>query len=418
MQRFDQFELRSATLNALQKMKYETPTPIQAQAIPALLQGRDLIAQARTGTGKTAAFGVPMVDGAAGLNEPGVLGLILVPTRELALQVTEELARIAQGTPLRIVPVYGGVGMGAQVQALRSRSPLVVVATPGRLLDHLQQGNARLDGVRLLVLDEADRMLDMGFLPDVERIIGALPRDRQTALFSATVPDPIKKLSLRFMHQPTMIRTEEGPAVTPQAEQFLVEVPADRKAHALQSLLEKEAPERAIVFTRTKHRARSLARTLQRGGWTAVALQGNMTQGQRERALSTFRGGEARILVATDVASRGLDVPEVGHVINYDLPDEADAYVHRVGRTARLHRKGRAFSLVPPNERRDAQGIERATGVQMAPYELALPPPPTVPADATTFPAVKPSRAPAGRGEARGPGRPHRRGGQRRPRWN
>jgi ATP-dependent RNA helicase DeaD len=408
MQRFDQMNLHPVTLRALQKMGFETATPIQAQAIPALFEGRDVIAQARTGTGKTAAFGIPLIEGCAGDGDPGVLALVLVPTRELALQVTEELTKLAHGTAVRAVAVYGGVGFDAQVKALRGRHTVALVATPGRLLDHLQRGTVRLDTVRMLVLDEADRMLDMGFLPDVERILKNLPRQRQTCLFSATVPEPIRRLSARFLHNPASFKAEDGPAPAPLVEQFHLQVPQAQKAPALHRLLEREAPQRAIVFTRTKHRARSVARVLSRNGWEAVALQGNMTQSQRERALAAFRSGDAKILVATDVASRGLDIPDVSHVVNLDLPDEPEAYVHRIGRTARMGRSGRAFTFVQPAEARDLQRIASNLGVQIPQDGLDLSGLPVLVA-----PAPAP---PEGNGRGRGPrhggrygGRPQRR---------
>ncbi|MCA1813558.1 MAG: DEAD/DEAH box helicase [Halobacteriales archaeon] len=369
MSTFASLNLSPITLNALAAMGFETPTPVQSQSIPLLLQGKDLIAQARTGTGKTAAFGIPLVERLA-RSGPGVQALVLVPTRELALQVTEELAQLAKGTALRVVPVYGGVGFGKQTEDLRRPGSIVVVATPGRLLDHLQQRTVHLGQVRVLVLDEADRMLDMGFLPDVERILRSLPVQRQTALFSATVPEPIRKLSQRFLRDPASVRVETGPAATPLAEQFRIDITMAEKGRALQALLEKEKPKAAIVFTRTKHLARRLARNLEKTGWDAVALQGNMSQAQRERAMQAFRDGDANVLVATDIASRGLDIPDVSHIVNYDIPMEPDAYVHRVGRTARMGKSGRAFTFVQPDQQRDLRDVERAAGMQLQAYEL------------------------------------------------
>jgi ATP-dependent RNA helicase DeaD len=369
MSTFASLNLSPVTLNALAAMGFESPTPVQQQSIPLLLQGRDLVAQARTGTGKTAAFGIPLVERLA-RSDPGVQGLVLVPTRELALQVTEELGLLSKGTALRVVPVYGGVGFGKQTEELRKPGSIVVVATPGRLLDHLQQRTIHLGHVRALVLDEADRMLDMGFLPDVERILRALPSQRQTAMFSATVPEPIRKLSQRFLRDPAGVRVEQGPAAQPLAEQFRVDVSQAEKGRALHALLEQEQPSSAIVFTRTKHLARRLARNLEKAGWDAVALQGNMSQAQRERALQAFRDGAASVLVATDIASRGLDIPDVSHVVNYDLPNEPDAYVHRVGRTARMGKQGRAFTFVQPDQQRDLRDVERAAGLQLERYDL------------------------------------------------
>jgi len=383
MQTFEHLRLSPSTLNALAAMGFETPTPVQAQAIPVLMEDRDLIAQARTGTGKTAAFGIPLVERALAETPRGVHSLVLVPTRELALQVADELTHIAKGMPLRVVAVYGGAGFGPQSNALRGDKAIAVVATPGRLLDHVQQGTINLAGVRLLVLDEADRMLDMGFLPDVERILAALPKVRQTALFSATVPEPIRKLVHRFMDAPENVRVEtDGPTATPLAEQFRIDVEQHDKARALIGLLTKEQPTSAIVFTRTKHLARRLARQLDAAGHRAVALQGNMSQSQRERALGDFRNGRAKLLVATDIASRGLDIPDVSHVVNYDLPAEPDAYIHRIGRTARMGRTGRAFTFVQRNQGRDLRDVERTAGITLQAFDLGeLPPAPPRPAD-------------------------------------
>jgi len=357
-------------LNALKAMGFESPTQIQERAIPGMLAGRDMIAQARTGTGKTAAFGVPLVERYGKTMKPGVVALILVPTRELALQVAEEANEIARGVPLRFVPIYGGVGYKPQADALRRTEPIVAVATPGRLLDHMSQGTARLDGVRTLILDEADRMLDMGFLPDVEKIIRAVPPQRQTALFSATVPDEIRRLCGRFLKDPVSVKVEEGPPVTLLATHFRIDVARPQKMAALAALLKKEAPERAIVFTRTKHFAKRLANDLYQRGFRVVALQGNMSQNAREKAMVDFRAGKAKILVATDVASRGIDVLEVSHVINFDMPDEAVAYVHRVGRTGRMGREGKAFTIVSDGDQRDLHAIEHKAGVTLERYEI------------------------------------------------
>ncbi|MHB8633706.1 MAG: DEAD/DEAH box helicase [Thermoplasmatota archaeon] len=365
MQNFAELKLAPGTQDAIASMGYETPSPVQALAIPPLLEGKDVLAQARTGTGKTAAFGIPIVDGLRASTVAGVGALVLVPTRELALQVTEELARIAKGSRLKVISIYGGVGFGKQVDDLRSGGTQIVVATPGRLIDLLQQGVARLERVRILILDEADRMLDMGFLPDVERILRAVPAQRQTALFSATVPDPIRRIVTRFLRTPVNVQVEPGPTATPLCEQFKVAVAKENKTAALLAFLAQEKPERAIIFTRTKHLARRLAASLDGAGWRSVPLQGNMSQGQRERAMDAFRRGEARLLVATDVAGRGIDVPEVSHVFNYDLPDEPEAYVHRIGRTGRMGRAGRAITFVQPDQQRDLRDVERVAGSAM-----------------------------------------------------
>jgi ATP-dependent RNA helicase RhlE len=371
MQSFSELKLSPGTLDAIQAMGYETPSPIQAQAIPHFLAGRDLLAQARTGTGKTAAFGIPLIEKVRALPpKSGIVSLVLVPTRELAIQVCDELTEIAKGAGLRIFYVFGGVGFGQQTKDLHNPGTAILVATPGRLLDHIKQGNAKLDKVKVLILDEADRMLDMGFLPDVERVLRAVPPVRQTGLFSATVPDAIRRLTARFLKDPVNVKVETGEVTTPLAEQFVVKVEKSSKTRALLALLAKEKPEQVMVFTRTKHLAKRLAPTLERAGHKAVALQGNMSQGQRERAMGAFRAGEATILVATDIAGRGIDVPETSHVVNYDLPDEPEAYVHRIGRTGRMGRTGRAFTFVQGDQQHDLRVIERLTGVQMAAYDV------------------------------------------------
>ncbi|HUR61479.1 MAG TPA: DEAD/DEAH box helicase [Candidatus Thermoplasmatota archaeon] len=374
---FKDFALSAGTLDAIAAMGYEEPSPIQRDAIPHLLQGRDLLGQARTGTGKTAAFGIPLIEKVRPVRNGGVVALILVPTRELALQVSQELSEIAKASGIRVIPVYGGAGFGKQNDMLHQGGTHIVVATPGRLLDHLQQGTVRLDKVQTLILDEADRMLDMGFLPDMQRVLRAVPKVRQTALFSATVPDQIRKLTSQFLNDPVNVKVETGPTATPLCDQFKAFVEKPMKTRSLLALLAKEKPERTIVFTRTKHLAKRLAPQLGRSGHKAIALQGNMSQGQRERAMEAFRAGDVDILVATDVASRGIDVPEVSHVVNFDLPDEPEAYVHRIGRTGRMGRTGRAFTFVQSDEHRDLKLIERISGIPMADYEIGdLPPEP------------------------------------------
>jgi superfamily II DNA/RNA helicase len=393
---FKDFDLAPGTQDAIAAMGYEEPSPIQQQAIPHLLAGRDLLGQARTGTGKTAAFGIPLVEKTRNIRNGGVVALILVPTRELALQVAEELGQIAKASGLRIIPIYGGAGFGKQNDALRQGGTHLVVATPGRLLDHLQQGTVRIDAIRHLILDEADRMLDMGFLPDMQRVLRAIPKVRQTALFSATVPEPIRKLTAQFLTDPVNVKVESGPTATPLCDQFKVYLEKPLKMRSLLALLAREKPERAIVFTRTKHLAKRMAPQLARAGHKAVALQGNMSQGQRERAMQAFRDGEVDLLVATDVASRGIDVPEVSHVVNFDLPDEPEAYVHRIGRTGRMGRTGRAFTFVQSDEHRDLKLIERISGIPMAEYDVGeLPPEPAAVAPVTN------GNHPAGYGQAR-----------------
>lgn len=394
--RFTEMDLQDGTLDAIVAMGYEEPTPIQAQAIAPLLAGRDVVGQARTGTGKTAAFGIPMVDRLRDERQ-GVPALVLVPTRELAIQVAEVLTELTKGSDLDVVPIYGGAGFGAQNDGLGRRGAKIVVATPGRLLDHTERGTLDLSQTRYWVLDEADRMLDMGFVRDMRRVSKMLPRERQTALFSATIPDAVRKIVDEFTKDPVRIRVEEGETTVPDAQQFMSKVEKNDKQKVLLHLLHTERPERAIVFTRTKHLAKRLAKKLDGEGWSSVALQGNMTQGQRERAMAAYRDGKARILVATDVAARGLDVPGITHVVNFDLPDP-EQYVHRVGRTARNGASGKAFTFVQSDEHSDLKVIERSAGRQLerlplhapeqsprgpdAPAQVAKPPQPNTNPDA------------------------------------
>lgn len=357
---FETFHLQGGTLDAIVAMGYEVPTPIQAQAIPHMLQGKDVVGQARTGTGKTAAFGIPMVDALRDRRD-GVVGLILLPTRELAIQVTEVMTDLAKASNLSIVPVYGGAGFGKQLAQLGRRGAKIVVACPGRLLDLVERQALSLADVRFWILDEADRMLDMGFVRDMRKIERMVPNDRQTALFSATFPPEVQKLVKEFTREAYHISVDDGEATVPQAEQYHAAVEKHEKTSALLHLLADKQPDRAVVFTRTKHLAKRLAKKLASKGWSAVALQGNMTQGQRERAMVSFRDGSARLLVATDVAARGLDVHGVTHVVNFDIPD-ADSYVHRVGRTARNGAGGHAYTFVERAEQRDFRDIERYIG--------------------------------------------------------
>lgn len=415
MNGFTPFRLSPGTLDAIAAKGYETPSPIQSLAIPPLMEGRDLIAQAQTGTGKTAAFGIPLVDANRNGAGTGVIGLVLVPTRELALQVSEELTDLAHGARLRIATVYGGVGFGKQNEALRSRHATILVATPGRLLDHMERGTARLDGVNTVILDEADRMLDMGFLKDVERILKVLPRDRQTGLFSATVPGAIRTLSQRFLNNPESVRVEAKDPTVELADQYHLRAERSDKQETLFHLLHAETPERAIVFTRTKHLARRLADRLRNKGWGAQALEGNMSQPQRERAMDSFRTGDARILVATDVAARGIDVPDVGLIVNYDMPAASDDYVHRIGRTARMGRSGRAFTFVQSDQMRDLKQLNRSVGHRIQTHALnrdeASPRGPD--SGKRTQPLAAPQQQHHHRGPNRGPNRGHNRGPKR-----
>jgi ATP-dependent RNA helicase DeaD len=330
---------------AISDLGFVRPTEIQSRVIPLLLESRDVIGQAQTGTGKTAAFGIPLIEG---IDESlaHTQALVLAPTRELAIQIGEELRKIARYLPgITVATIYGGASYGRQFDDLKSGGQ-VVVGTPGRVLDHIGRGTLKLDTVDYLILDEADRMLDMGFLPDVERILRRTPRDRQTALFSATVPTVIRILSRRYMHDPVTVHVQPLQITVDEVEQVYYEVADRDKVEGLISLIEEDAPERAMVFRQTKIGVDRLVATLRRRGLAAEAIHGDMSQKAREHVLTDFREGKLAYLVATDVAARGLDIPEVSHVFNYDIPEDPDAYVHRIGRTARAGRSGHAVTFV------------------------------------------------------------------------
>jgi ATP-dependent RNA helicase DeaD len=344
---------------------------VQEQAIPLLLQGRDLVAQAPTGTGKTAAYGLPVVDG---LREQDLRtqALIVVPTRELAIQVAEALHGYGKHRQMVTLPVYGGQPYEHQFRAL-ARGVQVVVGTPGRLLDHVARNTLVLDSVRIVVLDEADEMLDMGFVEDIERILTALPADRQTALFSATIPPRVQRLARKYLRDPDHLSVAAREAVAPRVRQVYYEVSFSAKPEALARILDLEQPESAIVFVRTRRDADVVAEQLNGSGYIAQAIHGDLTQAQRERVLERFRAGHIQVLVGTDVAARGLDIPDVTHVINYDVPADAESYVHRIGRTGRAGRAGEAVTLVTPRERRLFVMIQRGIHRRLQPLRLPTP---------------------------------------------
>jgi len=358
---FQEYRIDSRCLRVLKKQQIFEPTPVQAEAIPPALEGRDVVAVAQTGTGKTLAFALPALTRLADTQETGTSMLVVTPTRELALQVQTVLHSMGKPLGLRVVSVYGGVSMEPQTKALR-RGVDIVVACPGRLLDHMERGNARLDRVSILVLDEADRMLDMGFLPDIKRILKALPKDRQTMLFSATFPKEIERLASRFQREP--VRVEVGRVATPvdSVRQGVYTVDPKAKMSLLTKLLKEKDVDSALVFIRTKHRTDRVAKGLRREGLKALAIHGGRTQNQRQRALDGFRRGHCRILVATDVASRGLDIQGITHVVNYDIPASSDDYIHRIGRTARANAEGDAITFVCPEDHQALGSIEAALG--------------------------------------------------------
>lgn len=345
---FNQFNLDSRLQAGINRAGYSTPTPIQTQAIPAALAGRDLIGTAQTGTGKTAAFVLPILHKLISGPPNQTRALIVTPTRELAEQIHQAIRGLSVGTNLRSVTVYGGVGANPQIQALR-KGVDVIVACPGRLLDLLAQGHARLDRIEVLVLDEADRMFDMGFLPDVRRIIKALPAQRQTMLFSATFPREVEQLANQSLKQPQRIAVGlSRPAHT--VSHALYPVSQHLKRGLLLALLKQTDTDSVLIFTRTKHRARRLERQIKNAGYKVTSLHSDRTQGQRQKALNGFKNGQFQIMVATDIAARGLDVESISHVINFDMPDTADAYIHRIGRTGRAERTGDAFTLITPDD--------------------------------------------------------------------
>ncbi len=367
---FAEMDLSPELLRALDEMGYEQPTEIQAGVIPQLLAGRDVIGQAQTGTGKTAAFGIPLIE-RVDPEFPLVQALVLAPTRELALQITHELRALARFRPVGVATIYGGASMRDQVRALAAGAQ-VVVGTPGRILDHLGRGTLALDGVRLLVLDEADRMLDMGFMPDVERIIRRLPRQRQTALFSATVPLVIRRLALRYMRDPVTIAVRPEEPTVAQVDQVYYEVAERDKFEGLRYVLDTEQPAQAIIFCHMQVTVDRLTRALQRAGYPAEALHGSLSQRDRERILGAFREGRLPLLVATNVAARGLDIPQVSHVINYDIPEDAETYVHRIGRTARAGRPGKAITFVAEWDMDAWAAIRKLTGEAIQEARLPL----------------------------------------------
>jgi ATP-dependent RNA helicase RhlE len=366
---FSRFQLRSELLSALEKLGFSEPTPIQAQAIPPLLEGRDLVAAAATGSGKTAAFLLPIMDRLAGMQRGCTRALVLAPTRELAAQITDHFRMLAGRSGLTAAAVHGGVGMGPQVKAFRAGVDLVV-ATPGRLLDHLGGGTARLSTIQFLVLDEADRMLDMGFLPDIRRILERVPRDRQTMLFSATIPAPIAEMSRSLLQNPVRINIERVSKPAAGITHAVYPVPSTRKPDLMVELLHRADSSNVLVFTRTKHRANRLAGFLEKKGVACERIHGNRSQSQRTAALDGFKHGKFRVLVATDIAARGIDVEALGLVVNFDVPHVPEDYIHRVGRTARAELTGDAFTLVSPEEEGDVRAIERHLGKPLPRHRL------------------------------------------------
>ncbi|MEA2279315.1 MAG: ATP-dependent helicase DeaD [Solirubrobacteraceae bacterium] len=366
MTAFADLGLSEPTLQALQDVGYEQPSPIQEQAIPVLMEGRDMIGQAQTGSGKTAAFGLPMIEH-VDPSENEVQALVLTPTRELCIQVTQALRTYGQRKGVDVVAVFGGAPIRSQQAQLRAGGQ-IVVGTVGRVLDLIQRASLILHSCRFVVLDEADEMLDLGFLEDVERILSLTPNSRQTALFSATMPPPIRGLADRYLYDPVTVKVKTATLTVDSVEQFSVEVKQTDKPDQLVEVLRAERPDQAIVFTRTKIRCDQLYRKLRDRGMNVKALHGDMSQGQRDGVMLGFKGGRVPILVATDVAARGLDISTVTHVVNFDVPTSPDIYVHRIGRTGRVGRSGRAITFIEPRQQRELAAIVRHIGTDIAPW--------------------------------------------------
>ncbi len=367
---FETLGLAPALLRALADAGYTVPTPIQSQAVPLVLAGEDVLGGAQTGTGKTAAFGLPLLQRLTEGNKPASgprkpRALILVPTRELAVQVADSLRGYSKYLRLNVTTIFGGAGMGPQIDNLR-RGVDILVATPGRLIDHMQQGSAKLDAVEILILDEADRMLDMGFLPAMKRILSRVPTERQTLLFSATFEPRIKQLALEFMRDPKQVQVAAQNTIAATIQHRAHPVDGSRKRDLLIDILTTRHTEQVLVFGKTKHGCNRLAEQLETAGLPALAIHGNKSQAARQKALNAFKSGKARILVATDVAARGLDIPNLPLVINHDLPMVAEDYIHRIGRTGRNGAQGEAISLVSPDEAPLLRQIQRLLKADIA----------------------------------------------------
>ncbi len=356
---FDVFELDPAVARAVKEAGYEQPTPVQTETIPRFRSGVDLMVQAQTGTGKTAAFGIPIAE-VVDPDLPVIQALVLAPTRELTSQITAELKRLSKHRGIGVCAVYGGASMKAQIDAIPQSQ--VVVGTPGRILDLMRRGHLMLNKVSIFVLDEADRMLDMGFLPDVEQIMRSTPRGRQTGLFSATITTLVKRLAARYMRNPETVSITPEERTVSTVRQVYYEVAQRDKTDALIEIIEREEPQSAIIFCHTQVAVDRVTRQMQRRGLPVRAIHGSLGQGEREQTLADFRAGKVRYLVATNLASRGLDIIHVSHVINYDIPEDADTYVHRIGRTARMGREGSAITFVSEWDPEGFEAIKKVAG--------------------------------------------------------
>ncbi|CBI41561.1 ATP-dependent RNA helicase CshA [Bacillus amyloliquefaciens] len=360
---FQDFQLSSDLMKSINRMGFEEATPIQAQTIPLGLLNKDVIGQAQTGTGKTAAFGIPLVE-KMNPESPNIQAIVIAPTRELAIQVSEELYKIGQDKRAKVLPIYGGQDIGRQIRALK-KNPHIIVGTPGRLLDHINRRTIRLNNVNTVVMDEADEMLNMGFIDDIESILSNVPSEHQTLLFSATMPAPIKRIAERFMTEPEHVKVKAKEMTVSNIQQFYLEVQERKKFDTLTRLLDIQSPELAIVFGRTKRRVDELAEALNLRGYAAEGIHGDLTQAKRMVALRKFKEGAIEVLVATDVAARGLDISGVTHVYNFDVPQDPESYVHRIGRTGRAGKTGMAMTFITPREKSMLRAIEQTTKRKM-----------------------------------------------------
>ncbi|GAB3045367.1 DEAD/DEAH box helicase [Virgibacillus ainsalahensis] len=363
MTKFNELNISSPILKALEKMGFEEATPIQAETIPLAMQGNDVIGQAQTGTGKTAAFGIPMLE-KIDSKQRKIQGLIVAPTRELAIQVAEEINRLGKFTGIRALSVYGGQHMERQIRALKD-GPQIVVATPGRLLDHMRRKTIRINMVQTAVLDEADEMLNMGFIDDIRDILKGIPEERQTLLFSATMPKEIRDIATNLMKEPKEVKVKAKEMTVENIDQYFVEIPEKYKFDTLNNHMDINSPDLAIVFSRTKKRVDEITEGLQARGYRAEGIHGDLTQGKRTSVLNKFKNGRVEVLVATDVAARGLDISGVTHVYNFDIPQDPESYVHRIGRTGRAGRTGEAISFITPREMAHLKVIEKTTKSKM-----------------------------------------------------
>lgn len=367
MTNFSELNISKSTQESLKKMGFEEATPIQEGTVTFGMEGKDVIGQAQTGTGKTAAFGIPMIE-KIDTSNPAVQALVIAPTRELAIQVSEEIYRIGHGKRARILSVYGGQEISRQIRALKN-NPQIVVGTPGRILDHIKRRTLKLDGVQTLVLDEADEMLNMGFIEDINTILSNVPSERQTLLFSATMPGPIRKIAETFMKNPEIVKIKSKEMTVENIEQFFVKSQEREKFDILSRLLNVHQPELAIVFGRTKRRVDELSHALNIRGYIAEGIHGDLTQAKRMSVLRQFKEGKVDILVATDVAARGLDISGVTHVYNFDIPQDPESYVHRIGRTGRAGKSGMAITFVTPREMGYLRIVEETTKKRMTPLQ-------------------------------------------------